>query len=310
MSFRDIGAILKKASAEENENGQTTDKMEQHPALSVSAQSYKLFSEGKTPIDVAVSLNLTQPEVTHFYREYWDLMKLQCLNKIYDDLGEDIGAFLKLYALCNSAGYDKKQVVELLKMADDNLQGFEYRYKLLKEEADSLENKKFLLQKSIKNLEEENGVLKKIQNSYRLMSNRESEKLSFIQKSREKLEALVSRFEYDNEEYIKIRRYIEDQVDGILADKKSLLQLALSSLTESIRHEPSKYGILMLLSNPSQTIGLPHSKRHHSSIIGRYDMFHEHPEEAYRLMVLDEAERLFDKMVKDLVHKVVERSIS
>ena len=27
MSFRDIGAILKKASAEENENGQTTDKM-------------------------------------------------------------------------------------------------------------------------------------------------------------------------------------------------------------------------------------------------------------------------------------------
>ena len=39
-------------------------------------------------------------------------------------------------------------------------------------------------------------------------------------------------------------------------------------------------------------------------------MFHEHPEEAYRLMVLDEAERLFDKMVKDLVHKVVERSIS
>ena len=92
MSFRDIGAILKKASAEENENGQTTDKMEQHPALSVSAQSYKLFSEGKTPIDVAVSLNLTQPEVTHFYREYWDLMKLQCLNKIYDDLGEDIGA--------------------------------------------------------------------------------------------------------------------------------------------------------------------------------------------------------------------------
>ena len=164
MSFRDIGAILKKASAEENENGQTADKMEQHPSLSISAQSYKLFSEGKTPVDVAVSLNLTQPEVTQFYREYWDLMKLQCLNKIYEDLGDDIGHFLKLYALCNSAGFDKKHVIELLKMADDNLQGFEYRYKLLKEEADDLERKKYTLQKNIKNLEEEIGTLKKIHN--------------------------------------------------------------------------------------------------------------------------------------------------
>ena len=101
---------------------------------------------------------------------------------------------------------------------------------MLKEEADSLENKKFLLQKSIKNLEEENGVLKKIQNSYRLMSNRESEKLSSYRRAEKRLEALVSRFEYDNEEYIKIRRYIEDQVDGILADKKSLLHLLFNLL--------------------------------------------------------------------------------
>ena len=74
----------------------------------------------KAPVEVAVSLNLTHPEVTQFYREYWDLMKLHCLNKIYEDLGEDIGAFLKLYALCNSTGFDKKHVNELLRMADDN----------------------------------------------------------------------------------------------------------------------------------------------------------------------------------------------
>jgi hypothetical protein len=161
MSFRDIGAILKKASAEENENGQTTYKMEQHPALSVSAQSYKLFSEGKTPVEVAVSLNLTQPEVTHFYREYWNLMKLQCLNKIYEDIGDDIGQFLKLYALCNSAGFDKKHVVELLIMADDNLQGFELKYKLLREEVDDLEHRKAKLQKDIPNHEKGNRRSKK-----------------------------------------------------------------------------------------------------------------------------------------------------
>jgi hypothetical protein len=142
MSFRDIGSILKKASAEENENSQSKEKeeVECHPLLPAT-QAYQLFSEGKALVEVAVSLNLTQPEVTQFYREYLNLMKLQCLNKIYEDLGDNIGQFLKLYAMCNSAGYDKKHVIELLKMADDTLQGFEYRYKLLKEEADELEHK-------------------------------------------------------------------------------------------------------------------------------------------------------------------------
>jgi predicted transcriptional regulator len=200
MSFRDIGAILKKASAEENENGQTTNKMEQHSPLSVSAQSYKLFSEGKTPVEVAVSLNLPQPEVTQFYKEYWDLMKLQCLNKVYEDLGDDIGQFLKLYALCNSEGYDKKHVIELLRMADDNLQGFEYRYKLLKEEVAELERRNENLQKDIKNLEEEIGALKKIQNYYQRTSNHESRKLSILQAKRSQLENLVRRFENDNKQ--------------------------------------------------------------------------------------------------------------
>jgi chromosome segregation ATPase len=174
--------------------------MEKHPPLSVSAQSYKLFSEGKTPIEVAVSLNLTQPEVTQFYREYWDLMKLQCLNKIYEDLGDEIGPFLKLYALCKSSDFDKKHVVELLRMADDNLQDFEYRYKLLKEEVADLERRKENLQKDIKNLEEEIGALKKIQNYYQRTSNHESRKLSILQAKRSQLENLVRRFENDNKQ--------------------------------------------------------------------------------------------------------------
>ena len=230
MSFRDIGAILKKASAEENENGQTTDKMEKHPSLSISARSYKLFSEGKTPVDVAVSLNLTQPEVTHFYREYWNLKKLQCLNKIYEDLGEDIWAFLKLYALCTSAGYTKNHVIELLKMADDNLQGFEYRYNLLKEEADVLARKKYILQKNIKKLEEEIGALKKIQNNYQRNSSHESRNLSILQTKRSQLEDLVKRFEDDNKEYNKIKRSVEEKVNSTLTDKKALLQLPLPRL--------------------------------------------------------------------------------
>lgn len=62
MSFRDVGAILRKASLQRNEISQAIDKKEDHSPLSVSAQAYRSFAEGKTPIDVAISLDLTQQE--------------------------------------------------------------------------------------------------------------------------------------------------------------------------------------------------------------------------------------------------------
>jgi predicted transcriptional regulator len=305
MSFRDIGAILKKSSAEENENGQTADKMEKHPPLSISAQSYNLFSEGKTPVEVAISLNLTQQEVTHFYREYWNLKKLQCLNKIYEDLGDDIGQFLKLYALCNSAGFDKKHVIELLKMSDDNLQGFEYRYKLLKEEADDLEHKKYTLQKNIRNLEEEISALKKIQNYYQRTSNHESRKLSVLQTKRSQLANLVKRFEEDNKEYTKIKRSVEEKVNSALTDKKALLQLALASLTDTIKSQPDMYSNLLVIS--SKPTGAPPFEQNYSSpsINGQSHDFQDRYVETYKSMVIDEAEKLYGKMVKDLVTMIM-----
>jgi hypothetical protein len=307
MSFRDIGAILKKASAEENENGQTTYKMEWHPALSVSAQSYKLFSEGKTPIDVAVSLNLPQPEVTHFYREYWSLMKLQCLNKIYDDLGDDIGQFLKLYALCISEGFDKKHIIELLRMADDNLQGFEYRYKLLKEETDDLECRKENLQKDITNQEKEVDTLKKIQNYYQRTSNHESSKLSILQNKRMKLQNLVKRFEEDDEEYKKIKSRAEATIISILSNKKELLQISLASLIETMRSQPEMYSNLLTMSSmPPGVIGVPSDQKYSSSFInGSNPVFENRYVETYKSLILAEAEKLYDKILYDLTDIVL-----
>lgn len=53
MSFSAIGAILKKATQENERSKEKTEKMSQ------SAQAYELFSKGKTPIQVAIALNLS-----------------------------------------------------------------------------------------------------------------------------------------------------------------------------------------------------------------------------------------------------------
>src|SRR5215207_8666950 len=68
MSFRDIGAILKKASGEREEN---PDK--ERSLLSPSTQAYRLFSKSKTPLQVAIALNLSESETTKFYEGYLNL---------------------------------------------------------------------------------------------------------------------------------------------------------------------------------------------------------------------------------------------
>jgi hypothetical protein len=78
MSFRDIGAILNKAVGEKTEgskevikqqdNNDIDKNQQQHPSL--STQAYKHFSNGKTPLEVAIALNLGESEATKFYKEH------------------------------------------------------------------------------------------------------------------------------------------------------------------------------------------------------------------------------------------------
>jgi hypothetical protein len=93
MSFSAIGAILKKAGQENETGKEQTEKMSQ------AAKAYKLFSDGKSPVDVAIVLNLMQAEVTEFYREYWNLKQLYDLSEVYGEIKGDISSFVNLYRL-------------------------------------------------------------------------------------------------------------------------------------------------------------------------------------------------------------------
>ena len=84
MSFRDIGAIKKKAEEEKEASKEQADK------VTKITQAYKLFSEGKSPVQVAIALNLPEPEVAKFYVDYWKLKGLYTLNQVYDKNKDDI----------------------------------------------------------------------------------------------------------------------------------------------------------------------------------------------------------------------------
>src|SRR5215218_1310129 len=109
---RDIGAILKKASGEMEEK---------QSLLSLSTKAYRLFSEDKTLIEVAIALDLTESEATKYYEEYLNLKQLHELRMVYEEIGPDIMHFLELYKLSRSARMKPEHVVNLLQIANGYL---------------------------------------------------------------------------------------------------------------------------------------------------------------------------------------------
>ena len=71
ISLPDIGEIVNRAKLEK--------ERQEHKSLSV--QAYKLFSNGKTPLQVAIILNIGQTEVTHYYAQYLTLVGLMTSPK-------------------------------------------------------------------------------------------------------------------------------------------------------------------------------------------------------------------------------------
>jgi hypothetical protein len=100
MSFRDIAAIIKKKeSAAVNGDGRgngngivvAVDNQQQRigngssHSNQKSTQAYKLFSEGKKPVEVAIQLGLSEKQATKYYKEYWELKGLHELTFLYEE---------------------------------------------------------------------------------------------------------------------------------------------------------------------------------------------------------------------------------
>jgi alkylated DNA nucleotide flippase Atl1 len=107
ISPRDIGIILRKAEQNnqkqqpsvDNSNGKATEVV-----VDKATQAYKLFSGGKTPIEVAIELGLDRSETIRLYRDVWKLKRLYTLNHVYGQIGEELRVFLKLYKIVKDQG--------------------------------------------------------------------------------------------------------------------------------------------------------------------------------------------------------------
>jgi hypothetical protein len=287
MSFRDIGFIIdKKEKEQESKEGQTRQGF-------LSTQAYKLFSEGKSPVQVAIALNLQEPEVAKFYLEYWKLVQYHSLSRIYEEIKDDIGYFVRLYTLAKVARMGVEQVVNLLKIANNDLPLVEHKCERLKREVDEIEADKHNSARILQEISDQITYLRKI-------CKEQSLELTRLQMRKIRLEGLVNNLQNNSEEYFKIRNTVEEKVHSVLSDKKMLLKLALLSLTESMRKDPDRY-ISLIYHNKTSSNADYNSQNYDDASYGQQ----QYPVQAYMDMLIEEAERLYNKLTKELVDEII-----
>src|SRR5829696_5653161 len=247
ISPRDIGVILNKAveqkmieglKEQDNINSKKNQNQEQNSDLSLSAKAYKLFSDRKTPLEVAIELNLGESEATKFYREYWRLKQLHKLNMVYEETKGDIEPFLKLYRLSKAKGIGVKQVVNLLTIASEDLPALEKRIKRLRNNMSMLQFQKPIDERNLYQLNNQIASTTNLLNSLRVSCGRERREIENLYNEKARTENLVTQFKNNNEEYLKIKQAAYEEVKSVLTNSKLLLQFASFSVIASLRMNP------------------------------------------------------------------------
>jgi hypothetical protein len=309
ISPRDIGVILNKAVKEkkteakgqQDNNIDAENNQERQPSL--STQAYKLFSEGKAPLEVSIALNLRESDSTKFCREYWRLKQLYNLNIVYEEIKDDIGYFLKLYKLAKAKGMGVQQVVDTLAIANDDLPSIEERFKRLRKDVGMLQSQKHTCKRNLYQLNNQIATTNRFLNSLRISCERERREIENLFNEMAKLEASITEYKSNNEEYLKIKQTAEESAKTVLMNSKILLRFATASVIESLRRNPELCNLVL---NDSSNNDTSNASNNNSLILsGQQQPSIYLNDDICTAVILEEAEKLYNMLTTKLTNEVL-----
>ena len=110
-----------------------------------STQSYRLFSEGKKPFEVAIELGIRQAQVNKFFREFWKLKRLNQLYEIYPQIRYYLPSFLKLHKALKKKGLNPNNVewfADAIETGAIKIPEIQKQYVKVKDELEAIDYKK------------------------------------------------------------------------------------------------------------------------------------------------------------------------
>ena len=294
MSPRDIHAIVK----EEESRRQKYQHQQQQEDM--SSKAYKLFSQGKTPVEVAIALNLRELEATKYYREYWKLKQLHRLNSLYEEIGDDIRQVLELYRRARKEGLGIKQVVKLIQLAEeDNTLGLSYLEKWRKwciEEIRDLDTQIEKSKKHLYSVNDEIASLKQLLNSYHISCERKRQESESLNNEISRLETLISRFNNNNEGYSKLKHIVKENVKAVLSENKQVISISFAALIKTLKADPEMANLIYNMSATPD--GSRHDNNNDDNNISKYL-------ELNKPRILDLSEKNYENIVEALTNNAI-----
>src|ERR687892_1558288 len=131
--------ITKEAGISPNTIKAIANKAGLDESTSISSRAFELYVQQKTPIDVAIALNLEAKEAIRYHQEYFMLLGITEFTKAYLQVKDNPWPFISLVNLVQKARIGEGEVVELLKIANGYLPRVRLEYDRVKEEKSSLQ---------------------------------------------------------------------------------------------------------------------------------------------------------------------------
>jgi len=107
-------------------------------STSISSRAFELYVQQKTPIEVAIALNLEAKEAMRYHQEYYMLLGCTEFTKVYLQIKDDPWPYVNLVKLTQNSGMSNGEIVELLKIANGYLPRVRLEYDRAKAELSSL----------------------------------------------------------------------------------------------------------------------------------------------------------------------------
>jgi len=104
---------------------------------SISSRAFELYVQQKTPVEVAITLNLEADIAIQYHQQYFMLLGCTEFTKVYPQVKDNPWPYVNLVRLVQNAGMGDAEVVELLNIANGYLPRARLEYDRLKEEMNS-----------------------------------------------------------------------------------------------------------------------------------------------------------------------------
>src|SRR5919106_6411841 len=192
--------IARKAKVSPNTIKAIANKSGLDESTSVSSRAFELYVQQKTPVEVAIALNLEAKEAIRYHQEYFMLLGLTEFTKLYIQIKDnnDTWAFVNLVRLVQNSGISDTEVVELLKVANGHLPRIRLEYDRVKSELNSWKAELNNTAKTYQNFCDRNLALKNREDELQLSVNDLEIKEAKLQKTTTELQQHLAELQENN----------------------------------------------------------------------------------------------------------------